>query len=184
MAFGSLWLPVVLSTLAVVVASFISCMALPHHRSDYKKLPDEDAVLDALRKQSAAAGMYMAPGCNHRERKDPAVLEKMKRGPMALIALCTKPPNMGKALGFWFLYCFLVSFFTAYVARHSLMPGAAGLMVMRITATTAAAAHVLGNMPQSIWGGHPWSHSLKGMADGLVYALITSALFAWLWPAA
>jgi hypothetical protein len=40
----SLWLPILLSAIAVWVASAINWMVMPHHESDYRKFPDEDAV--------------------------------------------------------------------------------------------------------------------------------------------
>ena len=59
----ALWLPIVLSAVFVFVASSILHMVLPYHRSDYDKLPNEDAVLDALRAQNAGPGNYVAPHC-------------------------------------------------------------------------------------------------------------------------
>ena len=48
MGFGSVWWIVVVATVAVWLVSAIVWMVLPHHRSDFKKLPDEDGVMDAL----------------------------------------------------------------------------------------------------------------------------------------
>ena len=48
---GALWLPILLSAIAVWVASAIIWMAMPHHKSDFRKLPDEDAALRALTSQ-------------------------------------------------------------------------------------------------------------------------------------
>src|SRR6266851_8791731 len=39
---SALWLPIVLSAVIVFVASSIMYMLLPYHRSDYRKLPEED----------------------------------------------------------------------------------------------------------------------------------------------
>ena len=45
---ASLWLPIVVSAVIVFLASWVVHMFLPHHRSDFAKLPpQEDAVLDA-----------------------------------------------------------------------------------------------------------------------------------------
>ena len=44
----TLWLPILLSPVIVFFASFIIHMVLTYHRSDYRKLPDEDRVTDAL----------------------------------------------------------------------------------------------------------------------------------------
>ena len=44
----ALWLPILLSAVIVFVASSIIHMALPIHKSDYRKLPDEAKVLDTF----------------------------------------------------------------------------------------------------------------------------------------
>jgi hypothetical protein len=180
MPFGSLWLPVVASAVAVFVASSIAWMVLPHHRSDYKKLPNEEPVLGMVR-GGLSAGMYMVPGCSPEDRKSPEAQAKMKAGPMGILVVSPGPPSMARSLSLWLLYCLLVSFFAAYVARHALTPDAAAADVMRLTTTVSAAAYVLANMPGAIWHGHAWSHVAKVMGDGLAYSLITGAIFTALW---
>jgi len=44
----SLWLPILLSAVMVFVASSIIHMLLAYHRSDYKKLPNEEKLLEAM----------------------------------------------------------------------------------------------------------------------------------------
>src|SRR4051812_25014664 len=110
--FASLWLPIVLSAVIVFVASSIIHMVLPFHKSDYKKLPDEEPIRTALR--SVAPGVYMFPACDHKNMKDPAIQEKFKQGPVGHVTL--RPAgmiNMGSFLGQWFAFCLLVSFFAA-----------------------------------------------------------------------
>ncbi len=51
-----LWLPILLSTVIVFSASFIMHIVLAYHKSDYRKLPDEDRVTDALRSAGATPG--------------------------------------------------------------------------------------------------------------------------------
>ena len=41
---GSLWLPVLLSAVLVFIVSALVHMVLKYHNSDYKRLPNEDAV--------------------------------------------------------------------------------------------------------------------------------------------
>ena len=45
----ALWLVILVSAVIVFFASFIMHMVLGYHKSDYRKLPDEDRVTDALR---------------------------------------------------------------------------------------------------------------------------------------
>jgi hypothetical protein len=42
----------------------------------------------------------------------------------------------------------------------------------------------LGVIPQSIWYKKAWSTTIKVVADGLVYGLLTAGTFGWLWPSA
>jgi hypothetical protein len=184
MPFGSLWLPVVVSAVAVWIASSILHMVLKYHRADYRPLPDEEAVAGAFRKDAPPPGLYSIPyAVDPSQMKDPAVLRKYQDGPVALIAVIKSGrPAMGKYLVQWLVFCFVVSFVTAYVARHTLAPGTAGLEVLRITGTVAFVGYGFGYFQDSIWQGIPWSNSLRGLIDAAVYALVTGFVFLWLWP--
>ena len=52
----ALWLPILLSAVIVFIVSALIHMALPIHKSDYRKLPDEERVLDALRSAGVTPG--------------------------------------------------------------------------------------------------------------------------------
>ena len=184
MPFGSLWLPVVVSAVAVWLLSAVLHMALKYHRADYKRLPDEEAVGAALRKDSPPPGLYSIPWClDAASMKDPAVQERYRRGPVALIALMKPgPPAMGKHLALWFLFCLLVSFVAGYVARHALTPADPALLATRITGTVAFVGYGFGAFQDSIWHGIPWSNALRALVDAAIYALVTGAIFWWLWP--
>src|SRR5205823_6345379 len=79
----ALWLPILLSAVIVFFASFIMHMVLAYHKSDYRKLPDEDRVTDALRSAGVTRGpAYFFPYCSFKEMKSAPVIEKMKRGPV------------------------------------------------------------------------------------------------------
>jgi hypothetical protein len=185
MPFGSLWLPVVVSAVAVFVVSSILHMLLKYHRADYKKLSDEEAVRQAIRQGTSGPGVYAIPYAVDAQMKDPALLKKYEEGPVGLITLMRSGRlNMGKYLGLWFLFCLLVSFVTAYVARHVLEPGEDPLNVLRVTATIAFMAYAFGRIQESIWMAIPWPNTLRGIVDGLVYALTTGIVFWLLWPAA
>ena len=102
----ALWLPILLSAVIVFFASFIIHMVLSYHKSDYRKLPDEDRVTDALRSAGVTRGpAYFFPHCSFKEMKSPPAIEKMKRGPVGLLTvLPSGPPAMGKNMIQWFLY--------------------------------------------------------------------------------
>jgi hypothetical protein len=186
MPFGSLWIPVVVSAVVVFVASSILHMVLKYHQADYKRLPSEDAVREALGKVDPAPGLYITPYCDSmKEMGEPAMKEKFEKGPAALITMRPKGmPAMGKYLGLWFGFSFLVSFTAAYVARHTLQPGSAGMLVAQITGTVAFAGYGLSHISDSIWKSQPWPNTARALMDGLIYALLTGLTFSLLWPSA
>jgi hypothetical protein len=186
MPFLSLWIPVLVSAVAVFVISSILHMALKYHRADYKALPNEDAVREALGKGSLAPGLYQLPYCaNMKEMQDAAHKAKYEKGPVAVITVIPNGmPAMPKYLAQWFMFSVLVSFTAAYVARHTLHPGDDGMLVMRITGTVAFAAYGFANVLDSIWKGQPWSNTARALVDGAIYAVVTGATFCALWPAA
>jgi hypothetical protein len=89
---------------------------------------------------------------------------------------------MGKYLGQWFAYCVLVSYFTAYVALHTLPRGAHYTEVFRIVGATAFIGYGLSQLQSGIWKGQPWGVTMKEAIDGLLYGLLTAGTFGWLWP--
>jgi len=186
MPFGSLWLPVVASAIAVWLVSAIVHMVLKYHRADHGKLPDEDSVAQAIRKSSPAPGLYVFPYCSDMaQMKDPAMQKKYKEGPVGILTvLGNGMPSMGKYLLQWLGLCFLVSFVTAYVARHTLSVATDGLTVLQITGTIAFMAYGFGYIQDSIWKGIPWSNSLRGLLDALLYGVTTGLVFRLLWPGA
>jgi hypothetical protein len=184
MPFGSVWLQVIVSAVVVFVASWILHMALKYHKADMKPLPNEEAVREALAKGDPVPGIYATPHCaDFKEMKEPAMQAKYEKGPVALITFFPKgAPNMGKHLGLWFGFCLLVSFISAYVARHTLHAGDDGMLVMRITGSVAFAGYSLSNLQDSIWHGQPWSNTARAVVDGAVYALLTGLVFRLMWP--
>ena len=186
MPFGSLWLQVIVSAAVVFVASSILHMTLKYHKSDYKRLPNEDAVREALAKGSPAPGIYSTPHCpDMKAMNDPAIKEKFEKGPVAMLTIYPKGlPMMQKHLALWFGFCVLVSFVAAYVARHTLHAGDDGMLVMRITGTVSFAAYSLAHVHDSIWKGQPWPNTVRFVVDGVIYALLTGLTFRLMWPAA
>jgi len=181
---SALWLPILLSAVIVFIASSIMHMVLPLHKSDYRKLPDEDRVLDALRAASITPGpAYHFPFTTHKEMKQPEVVEKFKRGPVGLITVFPSgPPAMGKFLAQWFVYCLVVGVFVAYLTGRTRAPGTYYLEVFRIAGTVAFLGYSVALIQESIWKAQPWSVTFKHIFDGLIYGLLTAGTFGWLWP--
>ena len=143
----SLWLPIVLSAVIVFVVSSIVHMVLPFHKGDWKRLPNEDAVQEALRRLTIPPGDYLAPRPTSRQgMKDPEFIEKMNAGPVLIMTVRPGgPPSMGRSLALWFGYS-------------------------------------LALLQNSIWYWRNWGATLRSVADGLLYGLLTAGTFGWLWP--
>lgn len=180
----ALWLPILLSAVIVFVASSIIHMALPIHKSDYRKLPDEEKVLDGLRTAGVTPGReYRFPYCTQKEMKSPEAMEKFKRGPVGMLVIMPNGAmNMGKFLGQWFVYCVIVSIFAAYLTGRTRAPGTEYLEVFRVAGCTAFIGYALAQAQNSIWRGVTWGVTLKHMLDGLIFGLLTGGTFGWLWP--
>ena len=179
----ALWLPIVLSAVIVFIVSAILHTVLTYHQSDCHQLPDEAKVLDVLRTAGLKRGYYHFPYCNHKEMKSPAVQEKFKQGQVGMMTvLPSGPPVMGKFLGQWFAYCLIIGFFVAYLTGHTVAAGANYLVVFRVAGTAAFLAYGLGQLSNGIWKGQPWGMTIKEVADGLLYGLLTAGAFGWLWP--
>jgi hypothetical protein len=179
----ALWLPIVLSAVIVFIASSILHMALPYHKSDYQKLPDEDKLLPVLRAAGLKRGLYVFPFCTQKEMKSPAMIEKYKQGPVGMMTILHNgPPAMPKFLGLWFAYCLVVSIIVAHLAAHTVYPFETQRHIFRVVGVSALLAYGLGNIVNSIWKGQTWSMTIKEVIDGLIYAALTAATFAWLWP--
>jgi len=182
----ALWMPILVAAVFVFVASSVIHMFLPYHRSDFKGVPEEDAVMDALRGFNIPAGDYVVPRAGSPEAmKSEEFKEKAKRGPVLFMTVLPSgdPFAMGSQLAQWFLYCVIVGIFAAYIAGRALGPGAEQYRaVFRLAGCTAFIGYSLAHMQRSIWYKQPWSTTAKNMFDGLIYGLLTGGTFGWLWP--
>ncbi len=176
-----MWLPILVSAVAVLIVSNILWMALPFwHRADYGKLADERPILDAV--AGVASGQYIAPYVNWSKLPPEERNEMMKR-PMALL-LVRNPARFSfpAALVSYFIYTLVLSALIGSIAAMALSGGAGFENVFRVAATAGVLAYAFGSVVDSIWYGKPWSVTAKVIVDGIIYGLLTGAIFAWLWP--
>lgn len=180
----SLWLPILVSAVFVFIMSSLVHMVFKYHANDLKKLPNEEAALDALRKLNIPDGEYAFPKpADMKEYSTPEYQEKVKKGPNGMMTIWGGvTPSMNKELALWFVYTVVVGVFAAYVAGRALEPGAHYLSVFRFAGVTAFACYAMAEAQRSIWFRQSWSNTCKAMFDGLVYALLTGGTFGWLWP--
>jgi|SRR5689334_20465537 len=182
-ALSSLWLPILLSAVAVFVASSVLHMLTPWHKTDFQKLPNEERTREGLRALAIPPGDYMTPcPSSPEEMKSPEFAEKMKQGPrMVMTVMPTGPVSMGRPLGMWFAYCAVISLFAAYVAATALPRGAPYMQVFHLVSVAAFMGYSLALWPMSIWYQRSWATTIKSTIDGLIYGLLTAGVFGWLW---
>jgi len=181
----TLWLPVLLSAVAVFVISSLIHMVIKWHASDYRGFSNEDAVRDAIRAGNATPGKYVMPHCNDmKEMGSEAMQKKYRDGPVGHIILAAPGvPNMGKHLGLWFLWSLIVAAVSAYLAArvfglgHAHVSGAAKLI-----GVVTFISHGFGTVQDSIWMSRSWSSSAKYLLDAALYGVASGFVFLWLWP--
>ena len=180
----ALWMPIVLSSVIVFIVSSVIHMASPWHKNDYPQLPNQDAIMDALRPFKMAPGDYMLPRpSSMAEMKTPAFIEKVNKGPKVVMTVMQPGmTGMGKNLAGWFVYLLAVNTFAAYVAGRALPVGAGYLHVFRFVGTTAFLGFSLALWQLTIWYSRSMSITVKSTIDGLIYALLAAGTFGWLRP--
>ena len=181
---GSLWLAALLSGVGVWIMQFIVWVALPHHKSDYKRLPDEDEARRALTPQNLRPGQYNIPHVLTRaDLAKPAVRSKFEEGPVGFLTVLPRGvPPMGKSLLLTLVFGISVSLLVAVLAGRALTPAAGFLEVFTVTGAMAWLAYGVAVVPDAIWFGRPWSAIGKQLFDALLFALVTGATFGWRWP--
>ena len=176
----SLWLPILLSSIGLFIASFIAWTLLPHHKGDFSQIPDEDAFLETLRAMNITQGQYMFPYCGTPEiRNSEEFKQKEQQGPNGLINVFPGACNMGMNMLCTYIFFLCVSFCLAYLATLGLQPGDDFMKVFRFVGTAGILAFCAGGIQGAIWFQRKIAMDLL---DGIVYGLITGAIFAALWP--
>ena len=178
-----LWLPIVLSAAAVWVASALAWMLLPHHRKDFKGLPNEDALMNAVRSQNIAPGLYGFPDMHDCDKmKDPAFKAKMEAGPMGTLHVWPPGFKMGGKMFASFVFYVVVSALVALLGAITLHHGEDYHRVFHVTVLAAVMGYCLAGIPNAIWFNTPPRNVAMNLIDGIVYGVITAAIFTAMWP--
>jgi hypothetical protein len=180
----ALWLPILLSSVFVFIVSSIIHMASPWHKTDYPKMPNEEAVMDALRPLAIPPGDYFFPKpASMADMKSEEFKAKRARGPVVMMTVMPSGQvGMGRELVLWFLFSVVVSIFAAYICAHALLPGAPYRAVFRFAGLTSFIGYSVALWPMSIWYRRAWTTTIKGTVDALIYGGLTAGTFGWLWP--
>lgn len=179
-----LWLPILLSAAAVWVAAAIAWMALPHHRGDFRRLPDQARFLEAVKGLGVSAGTYQFPFCSsHKEAMSPEGQALFKNNPCGTLVVFGNV-SMGRNMVLSFLVYLAVSFLLAYVGALTLPAGSEFSKVFQVLGTVGVLSYCFAFLPGGIWFSAAPRALLMNFIDGIAYGFITGAIFAALWPAA
>lgn len=180
-----LWLPIVLSAVGVWIAAFLTWTVLPTHKGDFVGLPDEKKFIDTVRDMGVKPGNYGFPhfAC-HKDANTPEARATWKDGPVGFVTVMSNPTSMSPRMLASFTLNLVVAFLIAYVAGEALPKGASFSKVFQVVGTIGVLSYAFAHVPHGIWFGAYKKTILANMFDGVVYGLITGAIFAWRWPAA
>ncbi len=181
---SSLLIPILLSSVVVFVASSLLHMVTPWHKNDYGRVPNEDQLRDLLRPLAIPPGDYMVPRPSSRaEMKSSDFAEKFRQGPNLVVTVLPSGSfGIARNLVLWFLYLLVVSLFAAFVAGRALPPAAGDRQIVKFVGATAFLGYTAALWQMSIWYRRSWNTTIKSTVDGIIYALLTAAVFWWLWP--
>ena len=194
----SLWLPILLSAAAVWIVSTIFGMPFLHHKNDWIGLPpaptptaggSEDAFMEFIRTSGIKPGNYLFPDFRTREAMESEKVGKaLKEGPVGHLSLWPPPLSMGGKMAGTFVVYLVVSTLIAYLASAALptppppAKPAAFAKAFQVIATAGILAYSFSFIPSAIWFGAYKRTIVMSIIDGIVFGLITGAIFAWSWP--
>jgi hypothetical protein len=179
-----LWLPILLAAIGVFVVSSVIHMLTPWHKGDYRKLPQEDQVLSALRPFAVPPGDYMGPQpASMADMNSEAFKQKAALGPRVMLTVFPGGSlGMGKNLAGWFVYSLLIAAIVAGLDCLVFPRGADGHDIFHVSLIVGALAYAGGLWQMAIWYHRSLVTTVKSTIDGLIYAAITAGLLAWFWP--
>ncbi|MBO6512724.1 MAG: hypothetical protein JJ974_02015 [Phycisphaerales bacterium] len=179
---ADLWIPILVSSVAVFMVSAFIWMALPIHTPDIKSLDDEESFDQAIRPLNIKPGLYMFPGCHGKDLKSDEFKARWKAGPWGLITIQSGPANFGANLFKCFVSYLIISAICAYLAGIGLAPGADYMDVFRVVGTAGILGYCMGGLANDFFLAKPNRFIVTSLIDGVVFALVTAGIFAWLWP--
>jgi hypothetical protein len=180
-----MWLPIAISAAAVWMASLIICTAFPHHKADFRGLPDEGAFRQFMQGAGIAPGTYMFPHVKKRaDYKSEEFQNAFKHGPIGVLNVWKPGKGMAGNMIATFLVYLVVSMLIAYVGWVALGPSADHKRIFRVLGVAGVLAYCFAFLPNGIWFQVSRRTLTMNVIDGVVYGLITAEIFSWLWPAA
>ncbi|MEX2318198.1 MAG: hypothetical protein WD669_13655 [Pirellulales bacterium] len=178
-----LWLPIIVSGVALFFASAAAWMLLPHHKPEWGGLPNEEAVARALRDANVPPGQYMFPYCaGSADMKSEDFQRRSKAGPHGTLSVWPSAPNMGLNMARTVVFFIIANFVIAYLASLAAIPRDAEFMrVFQFVGTAGILTYGTANILNGIWFNRKM---MSDIMDGIAYGLITGLIFAAMWPGA
>jgi hypothetical protein len=171
-----LWLPIVIATVLVFLASALIWTVLNVHKHEWAPLPAEDRIVPALREATIRPGQYYFPAAKMTQG---AGVE----GPSGYVYVDGPgATDMRRSIAYAILFNLVIALTVAYLAGRTLEPGEAYLAVFRVVGTVALLAYGAAHFTYAIWFSHAWSAAWKHLAEAIVYAGLMAGVFGWLWP--
>ncbi|MBL8746499.1 MAG: hypothetical protein JNK58_09110 [Phycisphaerae bacterium] len=182
----ALWMPIVLSAVAVWIASALGWMVVGHHKKDWIGLPNEDAFTSAVRALNLPPGNYGFPHAEdcHKAMKDPEFQNKWKNGPVGLVQIWKPDGSMAKPMLLTFIVYLVTGVLIAYLGWNAFRGESPSFAAaFRVLGTAGILAYTISHIPSGIWFQSYPRAILMCIIDGVIYGLITGAIFAAMWPA-
>lgn len=176
----NLWLPILLTGIALHFASTIAWMISPHHKKDWIKLDDEDEFVAQINRMNIAPGQYMFPCfADPEESKSEEFKKKWDEGPWGTLSVWGTKANMGLNIAQTVTFFLVTSYLIGYISNFALGNGAKFTDVFRFVTTVGVLTYCAAGIPNAIWFK---KRHMMDILDGIAYALIAGLIFASLWP--
>jgi hypothetical protein len=172
-----LWLPILVTAIVTHVYSTLAWTALPHHKPEWIKIPDEDAAYPALEK--IPPGQYVFPHASCQKDFQSEAFQGKQKSRNGMLVIWNGPVHMGKAILQTLLTYIVVAFVIGYLASIGLTRGAEFMKVLQFVTTAGLLAHIAAKFPFVCWFRR---RIVMEVLDGVIFALLTGVIFAALWP--
>jgi Flp pilus assembly protein TadB len=182
-----LWVPVVVSTAAMFMLSFVFWAALNVHAGDHDHIPNskENELRDALARLGIGPGSYMFPkAMNHAEASSNEFQGQFFVKPSGTMMIFRKP-NMALNMLATAMLFLVICLGVAYVAHLTLAkaPAAASFwQVFRVVFTILFLGCSIHPLINQVWFQSKGRTKVLTVIEGACYAAAAGLVFAWLWP--
>lgn len=179
----TLWLPILVATVALWFLSFFSWVFLPHHFGDFKKLDSENDLMELVKQSNIAPGNYMFPCANSKQEQGSKEFQELyARGPRGTLNVYNMP-HMGSNMFQTILYFFVTALTIAYITNVACPPGVDETdftKVFRVAGTIGVLTYASSGLLHRIWfKARKWTDMLDGAAYGVVLGLIFASLWQY-----